>query len=312
MEKFIKYMESKNHAKSTQKIYLLAVRLFFKWAKKEDTQITKSDMLKYLEYLKKRKGLQNVSRSVQLVALNHYFTYLYQSEQITQNPCLLLKIRGTKKKKLHKIYTPEELDLLYDSYYQLFVRSYDDNHIPKNQRKQASLNRQRNALILSILIYQGISTNEIETLELNDIDLTKAQIKIKGGKHLNDRILSLKATQIGLFINYLQNIRPQLTEYQINESEKLFLPLPKSGNKTTDSNTLKYAVKPLAKQMKIIDKQFINFCQIRASVITFWIKTHGLRKAQHFAGHRHIISTKNYMSNDIDNLTEDINKLHPF
>jgi len=68
----------------------------------------------------------------------------------------------------------------------------------------------------------------------------------------------------------------------------------------------------LAKQVKTIDRNFINFAQTRASVITHWLQTEGLRKAQYLAGHKTIASTENYTPNNIDNLIEDINKMHPF
>lgn len=310
---FIKYLESKGLAKATQRQYLLDLQTFFNHIKKEDIQVTKPDILRHLEYLKNRKGLQNVTRQHHLIALNHYFTYLYKSEQITQNPCLFIKIRGTRKKQLHKIYTPEELDTLFDNYYQLFVCSYDDSrHRHEAQRHYSRLYRERNALIVSILFNQGLITTEIERIELNDVDLIKAAIKIRGGLRGKDRTLPLKATQIGLFMQYLQNTRPQLAEYLTKESEKLFLPLPAICNKTTEKDMQRNVFKPLAEQIKSIDKQFINFWQIRTSVITFWVKTQGLRKAQYLAGHSRICTTEKYVANDLENLIEDINKLNPF
>jgi site-specific recombinase XerD len=309
---FISYLEGKGLAKITQKEYVSNVNRFFGRVKKEDIQITKSDILKYLEYLK-NKGLQNITRSNHLIALNHYFTFLYQNEQITSNPCLLLKIRGKNKKKLHKIYTPEELDTLFDNYYQLFVRGYDDSrHRHEGQRQYSALYRGRNALITSILFNQGANTSEIEKIETGDIDLIKATIKMRGGIRLKERTLPLKATQIGLFMHYLQNVRPQLTEYQTKESEKLFLPLPAISYKKTKNDMNRNVFTPLSAQIKSIDKQFINFTQIRASVITFWIKTQGLRKAQYLAGHSAISTTEKYVANNLENLIDDINKLHPF
>jgi site-specific recombinase XerD len=264
-----------------------------------------------LEHLKNR-GLQNITRKRHLTSLNHYFTFLYKNEQITDNPCLFLKIRGTSKKKLHKIYTPEELDGLFDAYYQLFVRTYDNSHQRHEQQKHYSaLSKERNALILSILVNQGVVITEISKIELGDIDLIKATIKIRGSKRLNDRILPLKATQIGLFINYLQNVRPQMLEYNANDSDKLFLSLSAIGKKST-TGKLKYFFNVFTQQIKLIDKQFINFTQLRASLITFWLKTQGLRKAQYYAGHRNISATEAYLSNDLEDLTNDINKLHPF
>ena len=309
---FISYLESKGLAKPTQNEYVSNTKLFFNWAKMEDIQVTKPDILRYLEHLK-NKGLQNITRQNHIISLNHYFTFLYQNEQITENPCLLLKIRGKYKKRLHKIYTPEELDGIFDAYYQLFVRVYDDSrHRHEGQKQYAALGRQRNALILSILLYQGTGTNELNSIELDDLDLIKATIRIRGGNRLKERILPLKASQIGLIMHYLQNTRPQILRYQTAESDKLFLPLPAIGKKKTSGDTLISIFATLTPAIKSIDKQFMNFQQVRASVITFWIKTQGLRKAQYMAGHSAINTTEKYVINNIDDLTNDINKLHPF
>ena len=311
-EGFIKYLQSKDFAQSTQEECLLKIKLFFQWVGKEDVQVTKPDVLKFLEYLK-NKGLQNVTRQFYLNALNHYFTMLYQAEKIAKNPCLFLKIRGIQRKKLYKIYTPEELEQIFDAYEQLFVRNYNyNNNLSKNCIRQSVFSRERNALILSILINQGISTSEIEKIELNDIDFSKATIKIRGGKMLKDRVLQLKATQIGLFMKYLQKTRPQLLEYQKIESEKLFVLLPAPRKRKAEDGSLTSIFRHLASQVKSIDKQFINFLQVRASVITFWLKTQGLRKTQYLAGHRHISNTEMYVNNNLDGLIDDINKLHPF
>jgi site-specific recombinase XerD len=309
---FRQYLEGKSLSPRTQEGCFTNLKLFFNWAGKEDIQVKKSDILKYLEHLQ-NKGLQNVTRKNHLTSLNHYFTFLYKDGQITENPCLFLKIRGTNKKTLYKIYTPEELDQLFDAYYQLFVRNYDNRHQRHDlQRHCSTLSKERNVLMLSILVNQGVVTTELQKIETGDLDLMKATLKIRGGKRGSDRTLPLKATQIGLFMHYLQNIRPQFLEYQTEESEKLFLPLPRYDRKKASNDMSKDIFLPFTKQMKSIDKQFSNFIQIRASVISFWIKTQGLRKAQYLAGHRNISTTEAYLPNNLDNLIDDINKLHPF
>ncbi|MGV3631200.1 MAG: tyrosine-type recombinase/integrase [Bacteroidota bacterium] len=309
---FISYLESKDLAGSTITHYVRELGLFLAWIAKEESEITKPDVLKYLEYLKNKRNLENISRSRVLNSLNHYFTFLYKQEQINVNPCLLLKIRGTQKKSLYRTYTPEELTQLYDNFYLLFVRDYDDSHIPKNQRKQSALSKERNAIIINIIIHQGTTTKEIDKILLEDLNLMNATLKIRGGKKSNERILPLQATQIGVLMHYLQNIRPQLLEYHAGENGKLFLTLPEYSRKKTESETIMSAFKPLVKQVKSIDKYFLNFEQIRASVITNWLKVHGLRKTQVLAGHRYISSTEKYRANDLQQLSDDITKLHPF
>jgi site-specific recombinase XerD len=319
---FIKYLERKDLAQRTQTGCLRYLKMFFEWLgtcdernrNKEDIQVTKPDILRYLEHLK-NKGLQNATRKNHLTSLNHYFTFLYQNEQITDNPCIFLKIRGTKRKIMYKIYTPEELVQLFDNYYHFFVRNYDNSHQRHDlQRHCSALSKERNALILSILINQGLVVTEIGKIELDDIDFIKATIKIRGGKRLDDRTLPLKASQMGLLMHYLQKIRPQLLEYNINDKNKLFLLLSSIGkkNKNNKENELIYIFDRLVEQVKLIDKQFFNFTQIRVSLITYWIKTQGLRKAQYMAGHRNISTTEAYLPNNLDDLINDINKLHPF
>jgi site-specific recombinase XerD len=311
---FIQYLESKDFSVATIDNYIKFVNNFFKKVQKEELQITKPDVLKYLEYLKNDKKYQNMPRSNNLTALKHYFSFLYNEGKIAENPCLFLKIRGTKKKQLYNIFTSEELETLFDNYYQLFVRNYDDSHIPKVSQKTTALCRERNVVILNILVHQGVATTEIKNIELEDIDLIKATIKIRSSRKHNERKLQLKATQIGLFINYLQNIRPQCLEYQKNDINKLFLPLPPTAeyNKTVGNEINLCVFSLLKKNITTFDRKFVNFIQVRASLISFWIKTYGLRKAQYFAGHRYISTTERFLSNNLEDLIDDISKLHPF
>jgi integrase/recombinase XerD len=313
---YINYLEGRGLKKQTILYAVKYVGVFFAKTKKEDIQVTKPDVLKFLEYLKGKK-LQNSYRYSYLNALNHYFTFLYNEGKIAQNPCLLLKIRGIRRKILYKVYSSEETDQLFDNYYQYFVRNYDDSYMPKNVRKSSALNKSKNAVLLSFLVYQGVTTGEAERLEMGDLDLIKATVKIQGGQCSNGRTLPLKAVQIGLLMNYLQTIRPELLEYHKKESDLLFLASFDAGKgekKKNNKETLKLSTGNffyLTKQLKSIDRQFTNFKQIRASVITNWLKTEGLRKTQYLAGHRYVSSTESYQPNNLDDLIDNINKLHP-
>jgi hypothetical protein len=92
----------------------------------------------------------------------------------------VLKIRGTRKKTLHEIYTPEELEQLADNYYQFFVRNFNNNRIlSKSHRRYMALIMERNTVILSILVNQGVITTEISKIESEDVNLMKATIKIR-------------------------------------------------------------------------------------------------------------------------------------
>lgn len=318
MKEFTSFLENKNHSATTQRAYIRNVNLFLSWFKKDAINCTKKDVLKYLEHLQNKKQQDNITRRNALIAINHYFTFLVKNEQATSNPTALIKIRGTHKRNLYNIYTAEELQQLHDNYYHNFIRNYNDScypsrlgGIPANQREQSLLSRQRNYVMLGFLIYQGLATNELQKIKLADIDPNKATVKISSSKKSNERTLPLKASQIGSLINYIESIRQKFFTY-CNETEQLFFALPESSKRKTSNENLMHTFKPLTKQVKSIDKNLLNFKQIRASVITQWLKTEGLRKTQYYAGHRYISSTEKYLPNDLDGLIDDIAKFNPF
>lgn len=320
MNEFIQYLQEKDLTETTQKAYSFNVEKFLNWHKGEKFTLSeaevmntqKKDILKYLEYLKKKKGQQNITRRNSLISLNHYFNYLIKKEEIIKNPCSLLKIRGTQKKQLYNIFTADELTQLADDYYNIFIKNFDENHIPKNQRKNSYLTRNRNYLMFTFLVYQGLHTNELQKITLDDIDPIKASVNITGSKKTNERKLTLRPEQIGVLMHYNQNIRPQYLDYHNTENNNLFLVLPEISKKNTEQKRVMYALKTLTKQAKSISLNFTSFKQIRASVITGWIKTVGLRKAQYYAGHRYISTTENYLPNDLEQLTDEIEKFNPF
>lgn len=307
---FISYLQAKDLSKSTQEHYNFYVERFRIWLGKDITTTTKKDILNYLAYLKQLGNQQHITRRNNLIAINHYFTYLYHKDITATIPTALIKIRGTQKKHLYYIFSREELERLNDSYYHRFIREYDDGHIPKNQRLQSFLSRQRNYVMLGFLIHQGITTNEMGVITLNDLDLIKTKLNIR--RKGVQRTLDLEASQIGSLMHYVQTIRPQYLQFRTEETDQLFLTLPVSGRSTTNGNDMMGTVKPLTKQARQLEPKLKNFMQVRASVITHWIKTVGLRQAQYNAGHRHIDSTEHYIPNDLEELTDEFKKFNPF
>jgi len=307
MKEFIKYMERKNHAKRTQEAYIKLVESFLKWYKTDPLNCTKKDILDYLAHLKKHTKQQNISRRSSCTALNHYFTALLQAGITIQNPVAFIKIRGANKKHLYKIYTTDELMQLADDFYHVFVRNFDDSYMNYPTKKHKSfLSRNRNYTMLTFLLYQGLTTTELTQISINDIDMQKARLTLNNGETI--RNLPINAAQMGAIINYINNIRPQFLDFCEIETDRLFFSLSAEQYDKTFCKPLK----KLTKQVKTINRNFINFSQIRSSVITHWIQTEGLRKAQYLAGHRHIISTEAYLPNDLNELMNDIQKFNPF
>lgn len=301
---FTDYLQSKNHSLGTQQTYLRNVNDFLKWYEKDPASCTKKDIVNFLDYLQ-TKECSSKTKSLFVISLNHYFTFL----QVEPNPTALLKIRGTKKKTLYRIYTPEELEKLFDNYYHFYIQGFDDSNVPDNMKQRSLLSKHRNYIMLGFAVHQGLNAKELHRISVNDIDLIKAVVNVKAAHKTNARTLPLHASQIGALMHYMQTIRPQFL--QSNE-QALFLPFHDNNETQKNTATLYGCLQNFANHIKAIDKNFVNLKQIRASVITHWLKLHGLRKTQWLAGHRYISSTENYLANNLAGLTDDILKYNPF
>jgi site-specific recombinase XerD len=306
MEDYIKYLQGKDLSVATQKLYAYDLTRFLKWYEHDPINCTKKDILQYLDYLQNVLGVENVTRRHHLLAIDHYFNCL-GLKHVTS----FIKLRGTKKRKLHHIFSGEELNQLYDDYYHSLIQNYTpkSNHTDHHNRI-ILLSRQRNYVMLGLLVYQGLATKELEVLHVNDINFAKATITIN--RKNNNRTLSLQAVQIGAFMHYLQNIRPEiLTEKE--DTEKLFLPLSERDFRGTKNNlSIRASLRLLFAEVKTLHVKFYNLTQLRTSVISNWIKTEGLRKTQHLAGHKSIVSTEEYRPNNLDELTDDLSKFNSF
>ena len=314
MDDFINYLQRRGFSPSTQKSTLRTVNHFFgtsSHGQAEDLNTTPKDILNYLERLKK-EGKQGTTRNLYLRAVRYYFAFLLDSGQIASNPANFIKIRGLKRRTLYKVFTADELTRLADDYYHTFIRNFDLEHIPESLQQYANLSRQRNYCMLTFLVYQGLSTNELNKIAIDDIDLIKATVKIPAGGRTNARTLRLKAEQIGVLMHYAQNVRPQLLEHYTEETDRFFLLSSKPGYTRKAREKYGNTFHHFKTQLQGINAGFTGFMQIRTSVITGWIQTEGLRKAQYYAGHRYISSTENYLPNDTEQLSDDIEKYNPF
>lgn len=310
MNEFIKYLHQKDFTQSTVKSALRIVNDFFNLCGCEPINAEKKDILKYLEHLKKT-GKESTTINLYLRSLRYYFAYLHENGQIASNPAHLIKLRGVKRRKLHRIFTAEELTQLLDDYYNIFIRNFNDNHVSESFRQYSYLSRHRNYTMLTFLVYQGLPTNELEKITLDNIDLIKATLEISAGSRTNARNLKLDAVQIGALMHYIQNIRPKLLEQYTEKSDLLFLHAAKPYC-TVKKGKYGGIYNHIKTQLQSINPECSKLEQIRASVITGWIQSEGLRKAQYLAGHRYTSSTENYLPNDIEQLSEDIEKYNPF
>jgi len=303
MSNFKQYLESKGLSTSTITHYNTYVLDFISWLDKDNTEtenVTTKELTAYLHKLQKQ-GLQNKTRGIRLNCLRHYFNWEIEKDNRIDNPAKHIKIRGTKTTKLHDIFSLIELEKLYNDY---TIPKDDDVRNNRNWWQEHLLTRKRNKVTLGLLIYQGLTTAEIDKLTLKDVRLREGILFIQGSKKSNERTLELKSYQIMDLMEYTLQVRQKILSLSNKTTEQLFV---SKGNNTQSNNNWKGLSQVLRKE----NKKFINFKQVRASVITHWLGMHNLRQVQYMSGHRYVSSTEAYLVNKLEDLQADIDKYHP-
>ena len=308
MQAFKTYLQSEGKSTSTIKHYSNHVTEFLRWLEHDNTLLenaTAKEVTSFLSHLQK-KGASNATRALRLTAIQHLFDYQIQQEQRTTHPTKHLKIRGQQQNKLYPVLTRAQLESIYLDYQ---IPAENDPRSNRNWFTTALLGKRRNKVILGLMIYQGLTTAEVEKIELQHLDLRAGTLQILGSRKSNERVLELKSGQIMDLMEYQFQTRVQILGYHQEPTNALFVSLPKSG--ATTSNDCFQIWKGLKNEIMEQHPFFLNFRQVRVSVIVAWLSLHNLRQVQYMAGHRFVSSTEKYVLQQVEDLQADIDKFHP-
>lgn len=304
------YLKQQELSITTAEMYHYQAMNFISFLDKDNTQIercTEKEIMLYLAYLQKQ-GIAPETKKLRLIALRHFFNFQIETGKRKNNPTTRIKLQGGQKQKLYPILTPQELQNIYENY---TVPKEDDPRSHHNWFTMYKLAKERNKVIIGLLFNQGITTAEVSRITIDSLDLRNGKIDITGGRTGKDRTLELKSSQIIDLMEYQYKTRNELLKYQKQQTKQLFLSTPASGQTEVKEASILNIFKRLTEELKEQNPKFINFLQVRASVITYWLKNYNLRQVQYFAGHKRIISTEMYLINDIDDLQKEIDNFHP-
>lgn len=247
------------------------------------------DVMSYLASLRETGKHPKTIRN-HLFAIKIYYRYLVAEGKRADHPCQFLYLQD-------KINRAVDVQSLYSMpQMEKFLESYNPNL--KNEPT-----RQREKVVISLLVYQALTVLEISQLNVQDMNLEKGTIRVNGNVKNNGRTLDLKPTQIMLLHNYLNETRKQLLIE--NEIQKALL-LRNSGTRILPhgiSRTINCNRKQTEKMKPL---------KIRQSVIAHLLKSgNDLRIVQVFAGHKRAAATEEYKQTGLEELKAAIDKLHP-
>lgn len=283
---FEKYLQQMRHSKTTVRSYLYTYSIFLS-DRPNASALKYKDILEYLNEKQKAYNSPNIKTQL-LPGIKKYYDYLIEIGQRNDHPCRTLMVKSGKGRDiiLHDLFSSKELELLLD-----------------REERYADL-KLRNQVVVSLLIYQGLTVSEISNLKLSHVDLDAGTIFVKESPKIARRHLEIMPKQYRFLDRYINESRKELIR---DKTEALVI--GKLGTALT-ADDIHYLVSTY--KMLFPDRN-LTPATIRQSVISNWMneKKLPLEQVQLLAGHRWISSTAKYRQHNMEQQRELMNKWFP-
>ncbi len=262
-------------ANNTLKYYMIS----FEKYKLRISNIEKAKYKDILDYIHRYKA-----NHIALAVIKHYYNYLVENGIRDDHPCRRLYLKTKRSEVQHQdLFTVEELERLLER---------------ENRYKYL---KQRNKVILSLLIYQGLTPENIIRLKVNEVNFDAGTIYIKATNKLHRRTLELKAKQMHILYRYIHECKVYI--------KGVYLFYTMRGEKLT-IDTLQNIVEVM--QPLFPDRE-LTLTKIRQSVISNWLNNDNIsmEDVQLLAGHKWLSTTEKYQQQNHEQKRKLINRYFP-
>ncbi len=283
---FEDYLYKFGHTPKTVKSYLFANKIFM-------TDNPSPEDFKYkdiVEYLNKKvDDYANSNTKVYILnGMKKYYDYLLETGRRDDHPCRNFFVRNQRNKQvIHQdLFSTHELEMMLE-----------------REERYADL-QQRNQVVISLLIYQGLHSREISNLNLSNVDLDSGTIFIRATPKVSQRHLEITNKQYRLFDRYLNEGRKAL----LRDDNQAFV-LGKLGTRMSVDD-IHYLVSTFK---GLFPDRNLTPATIRQSVIANWLneKKLPLEQVQLLSGQKWISTTIKYKQVNIDEQRKLMNRFHP-
>lgn len=256
--------------------------------------VAEPETAKYKDVMSYVKGLRAVYKdsgnvNVCMAGISKYYDWLVHTGRRKDNPCKNISLKSNRNRtiKHYLLFTEKELEQLLDR-----VERYKDMEY-------------RNKVLLSLLVYQGLTNEEIVNLQVSDINLKEGKIRIVPTHTTNGRTLNLRTTQVMLFNKYLTESRLILLKGKVHTDSFIVTKLG-TAEKGEGINYLTSTFKSLFPGRKL------NPITIRQSILTNMYKAgHDTREIQLFCGLKYPSSVEMYRPDNDEEMKDAIGRFHP-
>jgi site-specific recombinase XerD len=319
--------EYKTHLTVSEKLsiksvteHCLNLKRFYLWATEENymsiDNLTYLELLNFIKHCKegtcgeRSRTIKIQTIKLRLNSISKYYEYLKHIGIIDKNPAKKIKLKGEQKTITQNVFTYTEIEQLYNAYINIKTETKNNPTTPYA--------KQRNNVIVGLMLWQGINSTEAQKLTLEHLNLNEGIITIPKCKRGASRQLKLYPNQIIQFYKYIHETLPYLqstdnTSRKANNQSSSAPSAKSAGNNQQLFSTIMHPIYHNTLQtLKGINPKVYNASQLRTSIIIHWIKVYGKRQAQYMAGHKHISSTERYELQELDSLTDALLRHHPF
>ena len=217
-EKYREWLIIKGYSKQTTESNITMLQRFLQWLTKENIDIVETNYNDVMAFIQSCNQRGNERQTIQqyVVAIRHYYSHLIYEGDMNDNPASNIEIKGIKRRKLHDTLNAKELEEVYKSYPSELV-------IKKNAppQKANQLARKRNKIILGLIIYQAIRSEELAALETTHLKLREGKIIVQGKRRSNERTLKLEGFQIIDLMDYLNETRKSIIRNQSTANSEI-------------------------------------------------------------------------------------------
>jgi len=282
--RFKNYLTGLSYTTKTITGYVKLLKQFIYWCADNGINPQKASLEEHYDYQNHNRSIVNSSRTMRakIGVLKVYYRFIKRKD----NPAVLMETDRTEKKLPKHLLTQEQMTDLYLEYKphrNVFIRG---------------------KVMLGMFIFQGITRNEMELLELQHIDFEKKRIYIPSTKTTNKRYLSLNPIQKRDLENYINETRPALMETFSKQSDRLFF-------STGSADILTDVMNQMLLHFRSELPDFVSFMQLRQSNLSIWVNELGISKARYLSGFRHSTSLLRYMKTDKEKLKYKLSIVHP-
>ena len=273
-------------AQNTRDSYERDLRLFVKQVKKPLSNITRQDLIAYMQFLKKERYAP-ASMARKLAAIKSFFRFMTAEGYLTVDPAEVIEA-GNKGVLLPKVLTRQEVDKLLATPDESTHEGYRDR------------------TMLELMYATGMRVSEVINLPVSSVNLQMKYV-IAFGKGSKERIIPIGKYAVKYLEKYLNVVRPLLL-HENNPNEKmLFLGM---GGKQLTRQRIWQIIKDYGHKAGI--RKELTPHILRHSFATHLLDNGAdLRTVQELLGHADISTTQIYTHLTNSRLKAIYEKAHP-